>query len=92
MQLVKAQLPRRESERRNHHLARHSDILTGMSQRTNALALIIRIAAIETRLSLMHMTYGRFIELYHGTFIPGAVLDETMRVLRIVATTLTVCC
>jgi hypothetical protein len=29
MSQVKSQLPRRESERRCHHLSRHNDILTG---------------------------------------------------------------
>jgi len=38
---VKAKLPRRESERRNHKLSRHCDILT----------------AIETRISLLSMTF-----------------------------------
>ena len=38
---VKSQLPRRESERRNHALARHCDVLS----------------AIETRLSLLSMTF-----------------------------------
>ena len=47
MTKVKCQLPRRESERRTHQLSRHSDILT----------------AIETRLSLLGMTYNKFIDL-----------------------------
>lgn len=40
---VKSQLPRRESERRNHALARHCDVLS----------------AIETRLSLLSMTFSK---------------------------------
>ena len=42
---VKAKLPRRESERRNHALARHVDILS----------------AVETRLSLLSMTYTKYM-------------------------------
>lgn len=54
---VKSQLPRRESERRNHPLARHVDILS----------------AIETRLSLLGMTYTRYIDMSLACFIPGKV-------------------
>ncbi|XP_060079560.1 F-box only protein 28-like [Ylistrum balloti] len=62
---VKSQLPRRESERRNHPLARHVDILS----------------AIETRLSLLGMTYTRYIDMGLCCFIPGKVLDELLRIL-----------
>ncbi|GFT13455.1 f-box only protein 28 [Nephila pilipes] len=65
---VKSQLPRRESERRKHPLARHCDILT----------------AVETRLSLLGMTYMKFIEMNLCCFIPGKVLDEIYKVLRYV--------
>lgn len=70
---VKAQLPRRESERRYHHLSRHCDILT----------------SIETRISMLNMTYSKFID--HGLccFIPGKVIDEIRRVLSIVETATT---
>lgn len=54
---VKQQLPRRESERRNHTLSRHADILS----------------AVETRLSLLSMTYAKYIELDLCCFIPGKV-------------------
>ena len=54
---VRTQLPRRESERRNHPLARHVDIL----------------AAIETRLSLLHMTFMKYIDMGLCCFIPGKV-------------------
>ncbi|GIY38158.1 f-box only protein 28 [Caerostris extrusa] len=50
---VKSQLPRRESERRKHSLARHCDILT----------------AVETRLSLLGMTFMKFIEMDLCCFI-----------------------
>ncbi|KAL3872768.1 hypothetical protein ACJMK2_035969 [Sinanodonta woodiana] len=62
---VKSQLPRRESERRNHSLARHVDILS----------------AIETRLSLLSMTYMRYIDMDLCCFIPGKVLDELFSIL-----------
>nr|CAD7262194.1 unnamed protein product [Timema shepardi] len=52
---MKSQLPRRESERRNHPLARHCDILS----------------AIETRISMMSMTFNKYIETDLACFIPG---------------------
>lgn len=70
---VKAQLPRRESERRHHALARHCDILT----------------SIETRISMLNMTYSKFIDHNMCCFIPGKVIDEIKRVLRIVETSKT---
>ncbi|GAB1609598.1 F-box only protein 28-like [Argonauta hians] len=63
---IKGQLPRRESERRNHQLARHVDILS----------------AIETRLSLLGMTYLRYIDMGLCCFIPGKVLDELYHILH----------
>ena len=63
---VKALLPRRESERRNHKLSRHCDILT----------------AIETRLSLLNMTFMKYVDLDLCCFIPGKVIDEIYSVLR----------
>ncbi|CAI9730470.1 F-box only protein 28-like [Octopus vulgaris] len=63
---IKGQLPRRESERRNHQLARHVDILS----------------AIETRLSLLGMTYLRYIDMGLCCFIPGKVLDELYHILQ----------
>ncbi|XDV50988.1 hypothetical protein PO909_019949 [Leuciscus waleckii] len=68
---VKAQLPRRESERRNHSLARHADIL----------------AAVETRLSLLNMTFMKYVDSNLCCFIPGKVIDEIYRVLRYVNST-----
>ncbi|XP_034837579.1 F-box only protein 28 [Maniola hyperantus] len=65
---VKAQLPRRESERRYHPLSRHCDILT----------------SIETRISMLNMTYTKFIDNGLCCFIPGRVIDEIRRVLIIV--------
>ncbi|XP_028166838.1 F-box only protein 28 isoform X2 [Ostrinia furnacalis] len=73
LKAVKAQLPRRESERRYHPLARHSDILT----------------SLETRISMLNMTYTKFIDNGICCFIPGKVIDEMRRVLSIVETTKT---
>lgn len=50
-------LYRRESERRNHSLARHADIL----------------AAVETRLSLLNMTFMKYVDSNLCCFIPGKV-------------------
>ncbi len=66
MKEVKSRLPRRESERRNHPLSRHSDILT----------------AVETRISLLSMTFMKYVDLELCCFIPGKVTDEIFRVLR----------
>ena len=63
---IKAQLPRRESERRNHPLSKHSDVLT----------------CIETRLSMLSMTYQKYIQNGTACFIPGKVIDECYKILR----------
>ncbi|XP_014216887.1 F-box only protein 28 [Copidosoma floridanum] len=68
LRTVKSQLPRRESERRTHPLARHCDILT----------------AIETRISMLSMTFTKYIDLNLCCFIPGKVIDEILRVLRLI--------
>ncbi|XP_068624446.1 F-box only protein 28 isoform X2 [Battus philenor] len=73
LKTVKAQLPRRESERRYHPLARHCDILT----------------SIETRISMLNMTYLKYIDNQMCCFIPGKVIDEIRRVLTIVETSKT---
>lgn len=65
---IKTQLPRRESERRNHPLSKHVDILT----------------CIETRISMLSMTYSKYIELKLCCFIPGKVIDEVLRVLNFI--------
>lgn len=68
LRAVKGQLPRRESERRSHPLARHCDILT----------------AIETRISMLSMTFIKYVDLNLCCFIPGKVIDEIFRVLRLI--------
>lgn len=64
---VRAKLPRRESSRREHPYSRHCDILT----------------AIGTRISLLAMTFCKYIDVELCCFIPGKVIDEIFRVLRI---------
>ncbi|KAF5287199.1 hypothetical protein FQA39_LY16018 [Lamprigera yunnana] len=65
---MKSMLPRRESERRSHPLSRHCDILS----------------AVETRLSMLSMTYLRYMENNLCCFIPGKVVDEINRILSLV--------
>ena len=50
----------------DHPLARHNDILT----------------AIETRISLLSMTFMKYVDLGLCCFIPGKVIDEIFCVLR----------
>ncbi|KFB50976.1 hypothetical protein ZHAS_00019019 [Anopheles sinensis] len=71
LKAIKSQLPRRESERRNHPLSKHSDILT----------------CVETRISMLSMTYSKYIERELCCFIPGKVIDEVLNILRIVENT-----
>lgn len=68
---VRSQLPRRESERRVHHLARHCDILS----------------AIETRINMLDMTFLKYIEVGACCFIPGKVIDEILQILKMVEST-----
>lgn len=68
LKAIKSQLPRRESERRHHPLSKHVDILT----------------CIETRISMLSMTYLKYIELELCCFIPGKVIDEVFTILDIV--------
>ena len=72
---VKAKLPRRESERRNHPLARHVDILS----------------AIETRLSLLSMTYSKYIDLGLCCFIPGKVMLQISTCCYLICATVVTC-
>lgn len=67
LKTIKNLLPRRESERRNHHLAKHADILT----------------CIETRISMLSMTYSKYIDLDLCCFIPGKVIDEVNNILKL---------
>ena len=67
---IKSQLPRKESERRNHALSRFVDVLSAM----------------ETRLSLLSMTYTKYIDLDLCCFIPGKVGLENFNDLRSIIT------
>merc|ERR1712066_1118835 len=71
MKKFKARLPRRESERRNHPLIRHCDVLT----------------AIETRISLLQMTFMKYVDAEACCFIPGKVIDEIFDVLHKISAT-----
>ncbi|XP_022194676.1 F-box only protein 28 isoform X2 [Nilaparvata lugens] len=68
LKAVRSKLPRRESERKIHPLARQCDILV----------------AIETRLSMLSMTFLKYIECKQCCFIPGKVIDELLRVIKYV--------
>ncbi|CAL1276022.1 unnamed protein product [Larinioides sclopetarius] len=69
---IKALMPRRESARRKHPLARESDI----------------IETLHMRLSLLHMTFGKHIERNYCCFFPGEIIDEIYRILRYIRSTL----
>lgn len=56
-QAIKAQMPRRESARRNHPLACESDI----------------IETLHMRLTLLQMSFGKHIERKHCCFFPAEV-------------------
>lgn len=56
---------------RNHALAKHADILT----------------CIETRISMLSMTYTKYIDLHLCCFIPGKIIDEVLQILQLVDNT-----
>jgi F-box protein 28 len=64
-QAIKAQMPRRESARRNHPLAKECDI----------------VETLHMRLTLLQMTFGKHIERKHVCFFAGEILDEVQRIL-----------
>ncbi|XP_063989619.1 F-box only protein 28 isoform X2 [Diachasmimorpha longicaudata] len=70
-QSIKAQMPRRESARRNHPLACECDI----------------IETLHMRLTLLQMSFGKHIERKHCCFFPGEILDEVYRVLHYIKVT-----
>nr|XP_002124169.3 F-box only protein 28 [Ciona intestinalis] len=63
---IKDGLPRRESERRKHPLYPKHDALVGL----------------DTRISLLRMTYNKYIAAGLCCFIPGKVLDEIFFLLK----------
>lgn len=70
-QTIKSKMPRRESARRNHHLACESDI----------------IETLHMRLTLLQMTFGKHIERKHCSFFPGEILDEVFNILHYIKVT-----
>jgi len=70
-QAIKSQMPRRESARRNHPLARECDI----------------VETLHMRLTLLQMTFGKHIERKHICFFPGEILDEVFRILSYITST-----
>ncbi|XP_046416042.1 F-box only protein 28 isoform X2 [Neodiprion virginianus] len=70
-QAIKAQMPRRESARRNHPLACESDI----------------IETLHMRLTLLQMSFGKHIERKHCCFFAGEILDEVYRILHYIRVT-----
>ncbi|KAK4300984.1 hypothetical protein Pmani_026856 [Petrolisthes manimaculis] len=64
-QCIKGQMPRRESARRKHPLARESDIFE----------------TLHMRLTLLQMSFGKHIERKHCCFFAGDILDEVYRIL-----------
>lgn len=70
-QMIKSKMPRRESARRNHHLACESDI----------------IETLHMRLNLLQMSFGKHIERKHCCFFPGDILDEVYNILNYIRVT-----
>lgn len=70
-QQIKSKMPRRESARRNHHLACESDI----------------IETLHMRLTLLQMSFGKHIERKHCCFFPGEILDEVYNILHYIKVT-----
>jgi len=68
---IKGKMPRRESARRNHPLARESDL----------------VETLHMRLTLLQMTFGKHIDRKHICFFPGEILDEVQRILRYIKST-----
>lgn len=56
---------------RHHPLIKHADILT----------------CIETRISMLSMTYTKYIDMNLCCFIPGKIIDEVLNILRLVSNT-----
>ena len=63
---MKAQLPRRESDRLNHKLSEHFELL----------------GRIETQFSMLKQAFLKYIDSGRCCFIPGKVIDEALFVLR----------
>lgn len=70
-QYIKSKMPRRESARRNHHLACECDI----------------VETLHMRLTLLQMAFGKHIERKHCCFFPGEILDEVYNILHYIKIT-----
>ncbi|KAF5276203.1 hypothetical protein FQR65_LT04008 [Abscondita terminalis] len=70
-QYIKSKMPRRESARRNHHLACECDI----------------VETLHMRLTLLQMSFGKHIERKHCCFFPGEILDEVYNILSYIKVT-----
>lgn len=70
-QYIKSKMPRRESARRNHHLACECDI----------------VETLHMRLTLLQMAFGKHIERKHCCFFPGEILDEVYNILNYIKIT-----
>lgn len=70
-QAIKGQMPRRESARRKHPLARESDI----------------VETLHMRLTLLQMSFGKHIERKHCCFFAGDILDEVYHILSYIKKT-----
>jgi len=68
---IESRLPRSDSERLNHPLFRHWVVLLG----------------IGTRISILQMTFRKYIDAKACCFIPGKVIDELFEVLRKISAT-----
>ncbi|XP_067143263.1 F-box only protein 28-like [Centruroides vittatus] len=68
---IKQQMPRRESARRKHPLARRNDI----------------VDTLHMQLTLLQMTFGKHIERKFCCFFPGEILDEVHKILKYVKIT-----
>lgn len=68
---IKSQMPRRESARRTHPLARECDI----------------VETVHMRLTLLQMSFGKHIERKHCCFFAGEILDEVYRIFKYIKST-----
>ena len=90
----KTLLPRRESERQKAPLAQYA-IQSGFSNmrfymRNHTYYFHFShmdvLHSLETRHSLLGYTYKKYMDAGHCPFVPGKVLDEFYRVLRLLRT------
>ena len=95
---LKSKLPRRESARRNHKYAKHCDILTAIDTRYSIstcrrrnlnfpkIENSLEFCVFFSRMNLLSMTFGKYIDANLCCFIPGKIIDEIYNVLAILKT------